>query len=83
MQAEGCQFLRPSPHRYYTGLTADIASRPAAHNAGLSKHTATGRPWCLTVSISFADEAQAESFDRYLKSGCRTSTQCDTVSYHG
>jgi predicted GIY-YIG superfamily endonuclease len=28
-----------SPHRYYTGLTADIASRLAAHNAGLSKHS--------------------------------------------
>jgi hypothetical protein len=29
------------------------------------------------------DEGQAESFDRYLKSGCRTSLQCDTVSYLG
>jgi Tol biopolymer transport system component len=44
----------------------------------LSKHTATGRPWRFTVSISFADEAaEVESFDRYLKSGCRTSTQCE------
>jgi predicted GIY-YIG superfamily endonuclease len=58
-----------SPWRYYTGLTSDLASRLAAHNAGLSRHTATGRPWMLVVAIQFADAAKAEAFEAYLKSG--------------
>jgi predicted GIY-YIG superfamily endonuclease len=32
-------------NRYYTGMTSDVAARVAAHNAGLSKDTASGRPW--------------------------------------
>lgn len=58
-----------SPHRYYTGLTSDVVARLKSHNAGLSRHTATGRPWRLVVFITFADEAKAEGFKRYLKSG--------------
>jgi predicted GIY-YIG superfamily endonuclease len=58
-----------SPRRYYTGLTSDVASRLASHNAGLSTHTATGRPWQLIVSIFFTDEVGAEKCERYLKSG--------------
>jgi putative endonuclease len=57
------------PDRYYTGLTADPQARLASHNAGLSIHTASGRPWQLIAFISFADAAKAERFERYLKSG--------------
>jgi putative endonuclease len=56
-------------NRYYTGLTSDVDARLAAHNAGLSKHTATGRPWTLVTRIEFSDSARAEAFERYLKSG--------------
>lgn len=59
----------PQPERFYTGLTADVTARLAAHNAGLSTHTATGRPWHVLVSIDFEDAAKAEAFEAYLKSG--------------
>jgi putative endonuclease len=36
-------------NRYYTGLSSDLAARLDAHNAGLSKHTATGRPWKMVT----------------------------------
>ena len=58
-----------SPNRYYTGLTSDLASRLAAHNGGLSTHTAPGRPWQVIVAIEFADSAKAERFEAYLKTG--------------
>ena len=57
------------PSRYYTGVTSDVASRLAAHNAGMSPHTASGRPWQVDVVVQFADEARAVRFERYLKSG--------------
>lgn len=56
-------------NRYYTGLTAEVSARLAAHNAGLSKHTANGRPWKQVTAIEFSDPARADNFERYLKSG--------------
>ena len=63
--------LRSTRHlnRYYTGLTSDVAARFAAHNAGLSKHTASGRPWTLVTTIEFLDANRADKFEKYLKSG--------------
>lgn len=58
-----------SPWRWYTGLTSGASSRLAAHNAALSTHTASGRPWTLVVLVQFADATKAEAFDVYLKSG--------------
>lgn len=55
--------------RYYTGLTSDVRARLAAHNAGLSKHTANGRPWKLVTTIEFSDAERARIFELYLKSG--------------
>jgi predicted GIY-YIG superfamily endonuclease len=55
--------------RYYTGVTADVASRVNAHNAGRSWHTSKFRPWRLVVSIEFADSSRAMAFEKYLKSG--------------
>jgi predicted GIY-YIG superfamily endonuclease len=57
------------PARYYVGLTADVRSRLADHNAGGSAHTAKYRPWRLAVSIEFETTSQAAEFERYLKSG--------------
>jgi predicted GIY-YIG superfamily endonuclease len=57
------------PGRYYTGLTSDVHARLSAHNAGSSKHTASGRPWRLVATIEFSDAARAEAFEEYLKSG--------------
>jgi len=57
------------PNRYYTGVTSDLASRLASHNAGNCTHTASGRPWGVDVVIEFSDEQRAARFERYLKSG--------------
>jgi len=58
-----------TPHRYYTGVTSDVAARLVEHNAGRCTHTASARPWKVIVSISFANDKQALRFERYLKSG--------------
>jgi putative endonuclease len=58
-----------TPARFYTGLTADVAARLAAHNAGRCRNTATGWPWHLDVVIEFKDERRAVAFEKYLKSG--------------
>jgi predicted GIY-YIG superfamily endonuclease len=55
--------------RYYTGLTWNVPIRLASHNAGMCKHTASGRPWEVDVVVEFADEARAARFERYLKTG--------------
>lgn len=57
------------PPRYYTGVTSDVATRHAEHNAGGCTHTAKNRPWSVDVVIEFADERRAVAFERYLKSG--------------
>ena len=58
-----------SPQRYYTGVTSDVAKRPAEHNAGNCVHTARYRPWCVDLVLVFPDEGRAVAFERYLKSG--------------
>ena len=59
--------------RYYTGLTSDVATRYAQHNAGRCIHTAKYRPWSIDVVIEFTEERRAVSFERYLKSGSGAS----------
>jgi predicted GIY-YIG superfamily endonuclease len=54
--------------RYYTGLTSNVEARLAAHNEGLSKHTASGRLWKLVTTIEFLDADRAQAFVIYLKS---------------
>lgn len=58
-----------APPRYYTGLTSDVSSRQAQHNAGNCTYTAKYRPWSIDLVIEFADERRAVAFERYLKSG--------------
>jgi putative endonuclease len=60
-----------APHRFYTGLTSDVAARLRAHNAGHCPHTARAKPWHLVVSVEFADERRAMEFERYLKFDAR------------
>ena len=57
------------PWRVYTGLTSNLEMRLRAHNLGLSRHTASGRPWRVVVTIEFADPARAAEFEAYVKSG--------------
>jgi predicted GIY-YIG superfamily endonuclease len=57
------------PEQYYVGLTTRVVDRLAAHNAGLSPHTARYRPWKVLAAIEFADSSHARAFERYLKSG--------------
>jgi len=55
--------------RYYTGVTSNLEVRLRAHNLGLSRHTASGRPWRVVVALEFADPDRAAQFETYLKSG--------------
>ena len=57
------------PGRYYSGLTANVDDRIAAHNAGMSPHTASGRPWRFVAAVEFAARERAVEFEQYLKSG--------------
>ena len=57
------------PAAYYVGLTSDVEARLAAHNAGLSPHTAANRPWRRLVVVEFAEERSAVLFEKYLKTG--------------
>ena len=61
------------PPRYYTGLTSNVVTRHAEHNAGRCIHTAKHRPWSIDLIIEFADERRAVAFERYLKSGSGVS----------
>jgi putative endonuclease len=53
----------------YVGVTSDLKQRLADHNAGKSPHTSKYAPWKLVTYTAFSDERQAETFERYLKSG--------------
>jgi predicted GIY-YIG superfamily endonuclease len=58
----------PRPH-FYIGLSSDVPTRLADHNAGRCRHTLRYRPWQLHVIIELSDEQRAVAFERYLKSG--------------
>ena len=53
---------------FYTGITDDLRTRLAAHNAGNVPHTSKNKPWRLKTYVAFSDEAQAIAFEKYLKS---------------
>jgi predicted GIY-YIG superfamily endonuclease len=56
------------PSRFYTGITADLPSRLAKHNAGQVPHTSKFRPWQIKNAFAFRDPAKARAFETYLKS---------------
>lgn len=53
----------------YVGFTTDLKQRFDDHNAGKSFHTAKFKPWRLVTYVAFSERANAESLERYLKSG--------------
>ena len=57
------------PGRRYIGVTADVAARLNAHNAGQNRSTAQWKPWVIDVTIEFRTERLAVRFEKYLKSG--------------
>ncbi len=60
------QSLDFSEH-FYVGITGDLKSRLAKHNAGDVPHTAKFRPWRVKTYIAFSNAEQALAFERYLK----------------
>jgi putative endonuclease len=57
------------PPRYYTGLTSNVSTRHATHDAGHCRHTAKHHPGSIDVVIEFADGRRAVAFEHYFKSG--------------
>jgi predicted GIY-YIG superfamily endonuclease len=58
-----------SAERHYVGVTSNLATRLAAHNAGESPHTREHAPWQLIVALAFSSELSALRFEKYLKTG--------------
>jgi putative endonuclease len=56
------------PDRHYTGITDDLKTRLAKHNAGEVSHTSKFKSWRLNTYVAFSDEKRAFDFERYLKS---------------
>jgi putative endonuclease len=54
--------------RHYTGVTDNLKTRLAKHNAGGVAHSSKFRPWRLNTYIAFSDETRAFAFEKYLKS---------------
>lgn len=58
-----------SPDQRYVGVTSDLKTRLAEHNAGKATHTSKFTPWRVVTYVAFSDRAKALTFERYLKSG--------------
>jgi putative endonuclease len=58
-----------SPDQTYVGSTTDFQKRLKQHNSGQSPYTSRFQPWNPVVIIRFDDDAKADVFERYLKSG--------------
>jgi predicted GIY-YIG superfamily endonuclease len=56
------------PDQRYTGLTEDLRTRLAKHNAGEVPHTSKYTPWELHSYLAFREREQATRFEHYLKS---------------
>ena len=63
-----------NPAAYHVGITSDMPARLSAHNADLSRHIASLRPWRALVVIEFDEEAPALAFEQYLKTGWAASS---------
>ncbi len=57
------------PQKRYVGVSADVAARVSAHNAGQNRSTALWKPWDVDITIEFRTERMALRFEHYLKSG--------------
>ncbi|MEJ2648163.1 MAG: GIY-YIG nuclease family protein [Sedimentisphaerales bacterium] len=57
------------PGQRYVGITGDLKARIKDHNTGRSSYTSKYAPWQTKVVIKFTNDRNADSFERYLKSG--------------
>ncbi len=53
---------------FYVGLTDDLSTRLAKHNAGGVPHTSKARAWRIKAAVAFRDRVKAAAFEKYLKS---------------
>jgi putative endonuclease len=53
---------------FYVGITDDLRTRLAKHNAGEAPHTSKFLPWRVKTYVAFSDEKRAFDFEKYLKS---------------
>ena len=58
---------------FYTGVTEDLESRLAKHNAGEVPHTSKFKPWRIKTAIAFDSKEKAYAFEAYLKTHCGRS----------
>jgi putative endonuclease len=54
---------------FYVGMTEDLKSRVAKHNAREVSHTSKFKPWRIKTAVAFTDPKRATAFESYLKSG--------------
>jgi predicted GIY-YIG superfamily endonuclease len=57
------------PTQRYIGHSSDLSQRLQEHNAGKCPHTSKFAPWEIEWHCVFQQLAQAQDFERYLKSG--------------
>ena len=57
------------PDEFYRGHTDDLKRRVAEHNTGKCSHTSKFKPWKVKFYAAFETQAQAQAFEKYLKSG--------------
>jgi putative endonuclease len=52
------------PQERYVGVSADVAARVSAHNAGQNRSTEPWRPWGVDITIEFRTERMALRFEK-------------------
>ena len=68
-----------SSGRYYVGMTDDLRSRMAKHNAGEVSHTSKYVPWELKTYVAFSDEARALAFEKYCQEATLNFRGCSSM----
>ena len=58
-----------TPVKRYIGHTTDLKQRLLYHNSGRCDASCRYLPWKVKLYIAFETLAQAQHFERYLKSG--------------
>ena len=56
-----------NPEQIHSGITDDMDLTVSKHNGRQVAETAKFAPWNLRTFLVFSDEAQARSYDHYLK----------------